>query len=78
LGIADCWVNLAFPDSALTALDNYLKSAPSAKLQDEIFFRAGEICEKEIGDAVKARGYYEWLLLECPESVLGPRVRLQL
>jgi tetratricopeptide (TPR) repeat protein len=78
MGIADCWVNLSLPDSALLSLDIYLESAPSAQLKDEILYQAGQICEKELGDAVKARGYYERLLLECPESPLGPRVRVGL
>jgi tetratricopeptide (TPR) repeat protein len=78
LETADCWVNLSLPDSAISFLESYLKSAPSTRLKDEIFLRLAKIYKVELNDPRQALECYERLLLECPDSPLAPRVRIEL
>ena len=65
-------------EDALLFLADYLEEFPQTGLLDEIYYRMGEICLTALDDPVRARTYFEELLVQTPDSPRAPVVRRRL
>jgi tetratricopeptide (TPR) repeat protein len=60
---------------ALSFIEDYINKNTEVKLKDQIYYQMGEICLNVLKEPVRARVYFEKLLVEMPDSPLAPVVR---
>lgn len=63
------------PDSVIIYLEGYMQKFPLGKMRDEIYYRLGEFSLNALNNPLKARKYFEDLLIECPDSPRAGVVR---